>query len=137
MGFLDWFIARYGKKKSVHVKPHRNECSEEKYKFAKSMRNNPTESEAILWQAIRKRKLGYKFHRQALMYGWIIDFYCPAKMLLIEIDGEYHNKRRQRIADWYRDKKLKARGFKTIRFKNDEVLNHLLDVIKRIKWELR
>jgi very-short-patch-repair endonuclease len=71
------------------------------------------------------------------MYGWIIDFYCPAKMLLIEIDGEYHNKRRQRIADWYRDKKLKARGFKTIRFKNDEVLNHLLDVIKRIKWELR
>ncbi|MBS3162483.1 DUF559 domain-containing protein [Candidatus Woesearchaeota archaeon] len=57
------------------------------------MRQNQTESERILWEEIRCKKLGFKFRRQCIITGWIVDFYCSELRLVIEVDGDYHKDR--------------------------------------------
>lgn len=132
MGFWRGIFAK--RKKKLVIPSHRAYASEEKKGFAKSLRNNQTEAEKIIWAELRKKKLGFKFRRQALMFGWIVDFYCPQKLLIIEIDGEYHNK--QKEEDIMRDNILNERGFKTIRFTNTQIINNLTGVIQTIKAEL-
>jgi very-short-patch-repair endonuclease len=52
------------------------------------MRRAPTEAEALLWSALRRRQLGRKFRRQHVIAGYIVDFYCAALALALEVDGE-------------------------------------------------
>ncbi len=56
----------------------------------RDLRKNSTPQEIILWQQLRKQNLGYVFKRQESMGNFIIDFYCPAKKLAIEVDGSQH-----------------------------------------------
>jgi len=59
--------------------------------IAREFRNNPTRSEDIFWQKIRRRQIcGLKFLRQYVIQGFIVDFYCPKLKLAIEIDGAIH-----------------------------------------------
>ncbi len=96
---------------------------------ARRNRNNPTQAEFIMWQFLRKNKFGCKFTRQKPINRFILDFYCSKLLLCIEIDGDSHiNKQNY---DLERDKFLEnCLGIKTIRFKNDDILNDFLKVEK-------
>ncbi len=60
--------------------------------FSRDLRNNSTLGEILLWQKLRARSMmGYQFYRQKPLENFIVDFYCQALKLVIEIDGGYHN----------------------------------------------
>ncbi|MFA6475300.1 MAG: endonuclease domain-containing protein [Patescibacteria group bacterium] len=102
--------------------------------IAKSLRKNATEAERLLWQELRSRKLGYKFRRQHALHGYIVDFYCYAKMLVIEVDGSIHDAKIDH--DRSKDDILKLNGFKVIRFTNEAVIYHLTEVTNTIQHYL-
>lgn len=86
-------------------------------KISRDLRNNPTKAEKYLWSFLRKRKLTYSFRRQHVIDSFVVDFVCLDKRLIIEVDGEIHEK--QKEADRQRTLKLesldfnhKYRGFK-------------------------
>jgi very-short-patch-repair endonuclease len=97
--------------------------------LAKKLRNSPTQSEKILWEVLRKRKLGgYRFLRQHPLYYdhennnhffFIPDLYSPELKLIIELDGKIHEQ--QQDYDEKRDEILKERGFYILRILNEEV----------------
>jgi chorismate synthase len=105
--------------------------------FAKTNRKNPTEAEHKMWQEVRNRKInGYKFRRQHPVNGFIPDFVCLERKLIVEIDGGYHNEKEQQEYDAQRTKWLAARSYKMLRFTNEEVLNDTGRVVKEIGNEL-
>lgn len=101
---------------------------------ARENRKMPTEAEDLLWQEIRNHKLGVKFRRQHLIDDFSVDFVCLNKNLIIEIDGEYHESQKEQ--DDNRTYELGKLGFKVIRFKNEEIIHNLDDVLENIKTEL-
>ncbi|WP_165748270.1 leucine--tRNA ligase [Cellulophaga sp. Z1A5H] len=101
---------------------------------AKEMRNNPTEAEAVLWESLKGKNSGDKFRRQHLIADFIVDFVCLSKKLVIEVDGAIHDT--QKEADQARTDVLNARGFKVIRFTNEELIGDLDTVLKSITNEL-
>ena len=103
---------------------------------AKNMRHEPTEAEDMLWQALRNRNLGDKFRRQHLIGDFIVDFVCLEKNLVIEVDGGYHLNAEQKALDKQRTEMLNLKGFKEIRFTNDEVLQNIENVLIKVKAEL-
>ncbi|MEO5888707.1 MAG: DUF559 domain-containing protein [Ferruginibacter sp.] len=105
--------------------------------FAKENRKGQTEEESIIWQEIRNRKIdGFKFRRQHPIAGYIPDFVCLEKKLIIEIDGEYHNGEDQKRFDTARQNWLKENGFEMLRFTNEQVNGHLKEVIRDIAEKL-
>jgi very-short-patch-repair endonuclease len=91
---------------------------------ARQMRAEPTPAEALVWKKLRKRQLGgLKFRRQHIIHAYIVDFYCPAARLVIEIDGAVHEK--QEEYDQERDKILQESGYQVVRFKNADVEKNL------------
>ncbi|OCW57570.1 endonuclease domain-containing protein [Hoeflea olei] len=87
--------------------------------FARSMRKAPTKAENMLRQMLRGRKLeGLKFKRQEPMGPYIVDFVCHEKKLIIEADGGQHSESR---SDVERDRYFEARGYRILRFWNDEI----------------
>ena len=103
---------------------------------AKRMRKEPTDAEAALWELLRDKKLGDKFRRQHLIDDFIVDFVCLSKNLVIEVDGGYHNDPTQKEYDEQRTLYLNEKGFKVIRFTNEEVLGNTEAVLTKIKQEL-
>ncbi|MBL7865693.1 MAG: leucine--tRNA ligase, partial [Cyclobacteriaceae bacterium] len=101
---------------------------------AKNHRSNPTPEEAILWDELRNNKLGYKIRRQHAIGTFIVDFVCLEKMLVIEVDGEYHEQTKE--YDEARTEFLADEGFSLIRFKNHEVNTNLPHVLASIKSSL-
>lgn len=82
-----------------------------------------TEAEDRLWQELRDRRLdGIKFRRQPPFGKYIADFVCIEASLIIEIDGSQHA---DSDSDRSRDADLKARGFRILRFWNDDVLRDM------------
>ena len=101
--------------------------------YARGMRKNPTQAEELLWQELRGRKLNnLKFRRQQHMKGYILDFYCDAVRLGVEVDGAIHLQEKQIKYDADRSNHLAEYGIKIIRFKNEEVLEHMSDVLNSI-----
>ncbi|AZO10421.1 MULTISPECIES: endonuclease domain-containing protein [unclassified Mesorhizobium] len=94
-----------------------------KRNFARTMRREPTEAEDRLWQELRGRRLDkIKFRRQVPVGRFVADFVCAEARLIVEIDGSQHAESRH---DKERDAELKARGFRVLRFWNDDVLKDL------------
>ncbi|HEY0976179.1 MAG TPA: (E)-4-hydroxy-3-methylbut-2-enyl-diphosphate synthase [Flavobacteriales bacterium] len=87
---------------------------------AKAMRSNPTGAEQLMWETIRGKTTGSRIRRQHIIDKYIVDFVSMPKQLVIEIDGDHHDL--QQEEDAARTEHLEARGFKVIRFRNDEVL---------------
>ncbi|MFW5714678.1 MAG: endonuclease domain-containing protein, partial [Brevefilum sp.] len=97
---------------------------------------HPTPTEGVLWSHLRMKQLaGYKFRRQHIIRTYIVDFYCPVAKLIIEIDGPIHQK--QQVYDQSREINLIAMGYMILRFTNDEVINHLDEVLKKIEDNLQ
>ncbi len=97
--------------------------------FARGMRSEQTPPEAALWKRLRSSQLGgHKFRRQAVLEPYIADFYCPAKGLIVEIDGRTH----EEFGDLRRDSALRSRGYTTLRFSNQEIGRNLDGVVTSI-----
>jgi very-short-patch-repair endonuclease len=97
---------------------------------AAKMRREPTEAEKRLWRYLSGSKLGgYKFRRQKVESSRIFDFFCPAKGLIVEIDGETHD----RQLDLERDIAIqRATGFITLRVTNEDVMRNMDGVLTLI-----
>jgi very-short-patch-repair endonuclease len=105
--------------------------SSDKLQRAKELRRQMTETEKIIWQYLRANRLnGLHFRRQQIIDGFIVDFYCYAAKLVIEIDGEVHPKQIEYDAE--RDKILSTRGLRLLRIKHEEVKDNLDEVLRRI-----
>ena len=89
-----------------------------------------TEAERLLWSRLRDRRLGgLKFRRQVPLGPYIVDFLCPEKRVIVEIDGGQHNLPDERCRDLERTRFLEAKGYKILRFWNNEVLGNLEGVL--------
>ncbi|MDH4122252.1 MAG: endonuclease domain-containing protein [Deltaproteobacteria bacterium] len=98
------------------------------------MRGNPTNSERILWQSLRREALGVHFRRQHPIDCWIVDFVCLEKRLVVEVDGGIHGNQVER--DEGREGHLKELGYRVIRFTNEDVTENLEIVLRRISKAL-
>ncbi len=95
------------------------------------LRRQSTPAEEYLWQALRNRKLhGLRFRRQHPVGRFILDFFCPACKLVIELDGGIHTQ--QIDYDAIRTQEMEAYGYHVIRFENQQVLNDLDSVLDAI-----
>ena len=104
------------------------------FKNARALKKNSTDSEKILWQQLRAKKLcGMKFRRQHAIKQFIVDFYCDKIKLVIELDGGYHNHPEIKEHDEGREFMLKELGLNIIRFTNDEVDSDIKTVLKKIE----
>ena len=102
-------------------------------KNAKSNRKYMTPAESALWECLRGRNLGERFRRQHPISGYIPDFVCLKKHLVVEVDGKYHFIEDQQVSDEERTLYLNQHGFDVLRFTNEEVLGNIDEVITRIQ----
>lgn len=97
------------------------------------LRSNMTDAEQLLWSRIRRKQiLGVQFYRQKPLANYIVDFYCAAANLVIEVDGSQHYSAEGLMADQYRDAVLGSMGLLVLRFDNLQVLNQLDAVVNVI-----
>lgn len=108
---------------------------EQKYHLARLLRSNSTDAEKVLWRAIRSRNfLAIKFKRQHCIGPYVVDFYAAQYRLIVELDGGQHAINREK--DDQRTKFLTERGYRVIRFWNNEILKDIQDVLEFIKKEI-
>jgi very-short-patch-repair endonuclease len=94
--------------------------------FRKNLRNNLTPAEARFWKAVQNKNLeGRKFRRQHSVGNYILDFYCPAEKLAVELDGEVHFSDAARDYDRKRRLYLENCGIRVLRFENRLVFEDL------------
>jgi len=99
---------------------------------ARNLRQNMTPAEQILWEALKGRQVtGLKSRCQHPVGPFILDFYCPARKLVVEVDGGVHDS--QAEYDEARTQQLNDYGYQVLRFRNDEVLNNLDSVLERVR----
>ena len=95
------------------------------------MRHKATLAENTLWQRLRSGHLnGVRFRRQHAIGPWIVDFYCAAARLIVEVDGPIH--RGQQESDAERQAALEGYGLRVLRFTNDAVLGDIEAVVRDI-----
>ncbi len=102
---------------------------------AKHLRRNSTDAEINLWSRIRNRQLqGWKFRRQSPVGKYIVDFACAELRLVVEIDGGQHAE--QVLYDLGRTRFLQSKGYKVVRFWNNEVLGNIEGVLEALTLTL-
>jgi len=100
----------------------------------KTLRRDSTIAEDVFWQHVRGHRFyGLKFYRQFGINTYIVDFCCPSKSIVIELDGGHHRKKFQKTEDEKRDACLKECGFQIFRFWNREVIRHIDVVLERVR----
>ena len=85
----------------------------------------------MLWEHLRKKKLGVRFKPQHPIGRFIVDFYCHQAKLAVELDGEIHKK--QKESDLVRTEEIEGYGLRVLRFKNSEVFEDIKGVVEKIK----
>jgi very-short-patch-repair endonuclease len=99
--------------------------------LAREHRHEPTPAERVLWERLRRNQVaGVQFRRQHPIDRFIVDFYCGAAMLVVEVDGPIHDTTVEE--DAARQQFLEALGLRVLRFTNEEVLNQTDAVVARI-----
>ena len=107
------------------------QIEEAQRELAKKLRREMTLAESILWSKLRRNQLnGFHFRRQQIIRGFVADFYCHASSLVVEVDGEVHNLKKEYDSD--REQIFRELGLNVIRFRNDEVIQHLESVLAMI-----
>lgn len=101
--------------------------------LARNLRKQLTPQEVQLWRYLKNNHLGVKFCRQYLICNtYIVDFVCLEKKLIIELDGSQHVESEQ---DMKRDIFLREKGFKILRFWNNQITENIESCIEEIyKW---
>jgi 5-methyltetrahydrofolate--homocysteine methyltransferase len=101
--------------------------------LARQLRNQPTDAEKRLWHFLRAQKLrGHKFRRQAAIGPYVVDFVCFAVKLIVELDGPQHLEPEAIEHDSRRTEWLASRGFRLIRFRNQELDENIHAVVDSI-----
>jgi very-short-patch-repair endonuclease len=109
----------------------RQPVATEKVTFAKTLRRNMTAEERLLWSRLRRSAVGgIHFHRQQVIGGFIVDFYCAAANLAIELDGPIHDG--QLELDHERDQALAQMGIGTLRIRNEELAEDFEATLSKI-----
>lgn len=103
----------------------------------KELRNNSTPQEILLWQKLKNSQLGFKFRRQHSIGGYVADFYCPLKKLVIEIDGSQHFEKDAQEYDDIRSNFFESLDMKVLRFTNAEININISSVVENIMNELK
>jgi len=99
---------------------------------ARRLRSNPTEAEQHLWAALRRRQLdGLRFRRQVPLGRYIVDFSCYDARVVVELDGGQHAESRE--DDAARTQWLEDRGFRVLRFWNNEIFENLEGVLEVVR----
>jgi very-short-patch-repair endonuclease len=100
---------------------------------AQILRAEPTPAERLMWDLLRDRRLeGIKFRRQSPVGIFIADFHCRELNLIVELDGQIHEDRRQSGHDENRDSYLRTLGCTLLRFSNREVFENREAVLSKI-----
>jgi very-short-patch-repair endonuclease len=103
----------------------------------KELRNKGTSAEAILWTMLKGKQLdGKKFRRQHSVGNYILDFYCPAVKLAIELDGDSHFTMEGMKYDEVRTRYLNSLNIHVIRFLNGDVFENPKGVVEKIRCAL-
>jgi very-short-patch-repair endonuclease len=102
---------------------------------SRELRKQMTDAERAFWRRVRRKQiLGLQFYRQKPLLSFVVDFYCPAAKLVIEVDGGQHGDVDHQSRDRERDRRLIALGLRVLRFDNLQVLREpdaVLAVIQR------
>jgi len=99
---------------------------------ARDLRKNPTESEAVLWNALRANRLaGRKFRREQPIGRFVVDFYCASERLVVEVDGGVHAQ--QEMEDRMRQEALETLGLRFVRVTDEQVMGDLPGVLSTIR----
>ena len=106
------------------------------YSRRKELRNNSTLEEILLWTKLKDSQIGFKFRRQHSIGGYIADFYCPKKKLIVELDGSQHFKKEDKEYDKIRSNYFAGLDIKVLRFTNAEINTNLDGVVQKIVSEL-
>jgi len=102
--------------------------------FARQNRNKPTLTEKILWKYLKGKQMkGYDFHRQKPIGNFIADFYCYKLLLIIELDGYTHTFEDVIEKDIIKQEFMQDIGMTVLRFKDEEVLNDMDNVLRAIE----
>lgn len=107
--------------------------SEQRLDFADRLRANPTIYEARLWRRLKNGYRGVNFEQQIVIAGYIVDFYCHAAKVAIELDGKQHDP----VRDSHRDQQILHKGVKVMRFPNPRNYVELNDIIFKVWAEVR
>ncbi|TPI40782.1 endonuclease domain-containing protein [Mesorhizobium sp. B2-9-1] len=100
---------------------------------ARKMRKQMTDAELKLWNEVRAHRLmGLSFRRQMPIAGYIVDFACPDKKLIVEIDGSQHALAEVSASDAARTATLEALGWTILRFWNDDVIRDIDNACQHI-----
>ncbi|MGD0191027.1 MAG: endonuclease domain-containing protein [Rhizomicrobium sp.] len=109
--------------------------SSHKIALARRLRASATDAERKLWVFLRGKQIaGFRFRRQHPIGPYIVDFYCSAAKLIVELDGSQHGEPRNVVYDANRDQWLTTRGYRVLRFANANFLREheaVLDEIHR------
>lgn len=90
---------------------------------ARTLRSNMTDAEQKLWYRLRRKQIqGLQFYRQKTLLNFIVDFYCSAGKLVIELDGSQHAESNHQLKDQRRNELLEGLGLTVLRFDNRQVL---------------
>ena len=100
---------------------------------AKALRNRETFAEKLLWSRLRNNQLKYHFRRQHPLSNYVVDFYCEALKLVIEVDGSIHADPIVVIEDKNKEESLVSYGLEVIRFTNDAVIKDVDAVVQLIR----
>jgi very-short-patch-repair endonuclease len=107
------------------------------FKKAAILRKNMTFTEKLLWDRLKAKQInGYRFRAQHPINYYIADFYCHKIKLVIEIDGDEHEKKDNKAYDYDREMIMSSFGITTIRFSNNQIITNLEDVIAYIETKL-
>lgn len=97
-----------------------------------------TDEEGLLWAELKFfRKIGFAFRKQAPVGPYVADFLCRKAMLIVEVDGRYHDEPERMKSDQLRDEWLRDNGYKVLRFAAREVWNDIDSVILGIQHAIQ
>ena len=109
-----------------HIKPA------QKFVLARQLRRAATPAERYAWSLLRNRGvLGLKFRRQHVLLGFIVDFYCVAERLVLDLEGDAHDGTDQLAYDAARAALLEAAGYRVVRVRNADVTRERLEAVLR------
>ena len=99
---------------------------------ARKLRRKMTLPEVLLWEQFRANKIGVKFRRQHPIRAYVADFYCAAVKLVIEIDGEAHDRGDRPQRDDARDAMMQGAGYTVLRIAAVDVLKDMDGVLQTL-----
>src|SRR5437762_8270486 len=112
--------------------PLRRVTRTQKRALAAKLRRSATQMERHAWSLLRDRGiLGFKFRRQHVLRGFIVDFYCAAQRLVLELEGDAHDGPDQRAYDAARAEVLEAARFRVVRLRKGDVTRAGLEAVLR------